>query len=515
MRPVSRRKFLGNTLRGAAALGLGEAAILSQLGPVHAEEAKLQPDSVRFAPAIEPIVRLLEETPRNAVLEAVAARIKSGLSYQEVLAALFLAGIRNIQPRPNVGFKFHAVLVVNSAHLASLASPPAERWLPIFWAIDEFKSSQAKDVEEGDWTMRAVDQGAIPPAHLAAARFVEAMEAWDEASADVAAAGLARSAGINEIFELLFRFGARDFRSIGHKAIYVSNSFRTLQAIGQEHAEPVVRSLAYALLNHGEKSTPDKLDLEADRPWRRHDELLRRVRPDWLTGRADSGAGKEVLSTLRGGSWEDAGAAVVEALNAGVAPRAIYDSIFQAAAELVLRQPGLISLHATTTTNALHFAFSTAYGAPLRLKLLLQNAAFIPLFREAARQRSGAAPDRRIDALEPARLWKDESALRSPEAIHEVLAKIGKDPAEAAAAALGWLEGGGDPEALLDAARLLVFFKGNDAHDYKYSTAVLEDFHAVSPALRNRFLAAALPLLKSANASDQPMVARIRAALGT
>jgi hypothetical protein len=34
-----------------------------------------------------------------------------------VLAALLLAGVRNIQPRP-VGFKFHAVLVVNSAHLA-------------------------------------------------------------------------------------------------------------------------------------------------------------------------------------------------------------------------------------------------------------------------------------------------------------------------------------------------------------------------------------------------------------
>jgi len=47
---------------------------------------------------------------------------KKGLSYRDLLAALLLAGIRNIQPRP-VGFKFHAVLVVNSAHLASLSSP--------------------------------------------------------------------------------------------------------------------------------------------------------------------------------------------------------------------------------------------------------------------------------------------------------------------------------------------------------------------------------------------------------
>ena len=85
-------------------------------------------------------MRLLEETPREKVLEAFAARIEKGTSYREVVAALLLAGVRNIQPRPSVGFKFHAVLVVNSAHLASISSPDEHRWLPIFWALDQFKS---------------------------------------------------------------------------------------------------------------------------------------------------------------------------------------------------------------------------------------------------------------------------------------------------------------------------------------------------------------------------------------
>jgi len=57
-------------------------------------------------------VRLIEDTPREKLLEEVAARIKKGLSYREVLAGLLLAGVRNVQPRPSVGFKFHAVLVV-------------------------------------------------------------------------------------------------------------------------------------------------------------------------------------------------------------------------------------------------------------------------------------------------------------------------------------------------------------------------------------------------------------------
>ena len=36
------------------------------------------------------------------------AQLKDGLSYRSLLAGLFLAGIRNIKPRP-VGFKFNTV----------------------------------------------------------------------------------------------------------------------------------------------------------------------------------------------------------------------------------------------------------------------------------------------------------------------------------------------------------------------------------------------------------------------
>ena len=106
-----------------------------------------------------------------------------------LLAGLLLAGVRNVQPRPSVGFKFHAVLVVNSAHLASLASQDEDRWLPIFWALDNFKSSQARDVREGNWTMAAVDESQVPTADKAREMFVDAMERWDVEQADVAVAG--------------------------------------------------------------------------------------------------------------------------------------------------------------------------------------------------------------------------------------------------------------------------------------------------------------------------------------
>src|SRR5437016_1671404 len=172
---LPRRSFLKKAAATGALIGLGDVDFLSRLPRVSAAETALDAKFVQFRPEIEPLVRLLEDTPRERLLEEVAARIKRGTTYREVLAAIQLAGVRNIQPHP-VGFKFHAVLVVNSAHLASQNSPAADRWLPIFWALDQFKSSQARDVQEGDWTLAAVDESAVPPAHKARQAFVQAMD---------------------------------------------------------------------------------------------------------------------------------------------------------------------------------------------------------------------------------------------------------------------------------------------------------------------------------------------------
>jgi hypothetical protein len=502
---TDRRRFLQTSAAGGALVGLGDLGFLSRLGPVSADEAKLDPKVVRLQPEIEPLVRLLEDTPRNRLLEEVAGRIHKGLSYQEVLAALLLAGVRNIQPRPNVGFKFHAVLVVNSAHLASLGSPDSDRWLPIFWALDHFKSSQAADVREGNWTMGPVDESAVPPAGRAREAFIAAMDRWDESAADAAVAGLARTAGSNEVYELFVRYGCRDFRDIGHKAIYVANSWRTLQCIGWQHAEPVLRSLAYALLKH-EKGNPADRDEPADRPGRNNQARAARIKEGWYAGKPDASASTDLLSTLRKGSDDDASQQIVELLNRGIAPQSIWDALFDGAGELLLRKANIVSLHAVTTTNALHYAYQASGDDLTRRMLMLQNAAFLTLFRDAL----GKSAEARIDQFEP------EGTSESKEgrgAVEEIFAEGGHDKMAAARKALAYLQAGHDPEALIQAARRLVFLKGNDAHDYKFSSAVLEDYYHASPSYRERYLAASLLLLPGSSEKDNDLVKRTRAAL--
>src|SRR5437868_15439703 len=180
---TTRRHLLRTAAATGALAAAGELRFISRLTADSAAEARLDPQLVALRPEIEPAVRLLEETPRERLLEEVAARIRRGLSYREVLAALLLAGVRNVQPRP-VGFKFHSVLVVNSAHLASLSSPDSDRWLPIFWALDYFKSAQAQDVREGDWTMAPANEAKVPSSARARQAFNGAMDDWDEAAAD-------------------------------------------------------------------------------------------------------------------------------------------------------------------------------------------------------------------------------------------------------------------------------------------------------------------------------------------
>jgi len=500
----NRRKFLRRSSAFAAGLGLGDLGFLCRLPQVSAAESAVPTNLVRFSPDIEPLVRFLEDTPRERLLEEVAARIHSGLTYREILTALLLAGVRNIQPRP-VGFKFHSVLVLNSAHLASLSSPDSDRWLPIFWALDSFKSGQAADVREGDWTMAAPTGSKLPSASQARKAFAEAMDNWDEAAADVAVVGLARTAGAQEIFEIFCRYGMRDFRDIGHKAIFVANSWRTLQAIGWQHAEPVLRSLAYALLERGRDPNPAKADLEADRPWRYNLAAVGKIRADWLGGKPDSSISAELLELLRHASPNEASAKVVELLNQGLAPQSVWDAVFDSAGELLVRRPGILSLHAMTTANALHFAFQNSANDETRRLLLLQNAAFLTLFRGDADKLKPF----QLDELKPLNGKEKESPP-----IDEIFAEMSRDRFQAAGKTLAWLQKNPDPKAFINAARRLIFLKGNNAHDYKFSSAVLEDYYNVSPSWRERYLAASVFNLRGSGEPDNSLVERTRVALG-
>ncbi|HTG45695.1 MAG TPA: twin-arginine translocation signal domain-containing protein, partial [Verrucomicrobiae bacterium] len=84
---MKRRSFLKWAGGAGALAGLGDLGFVGRLPSVSAAEAKIPAHAVRLHPEIEPLVRLLEETPRDRVLEEIAQRIRKGLTYREVIAA--------------------------------------------------------------------------------------------------------------------------------------------------------------------------------------------------------------------------------------------------------------------------------------------------------------------------------------------------------------------------------------------------------------------------------------------
>ncbi len=497
---LRRRRFLQSASALGLGAGLGGWQSLGTITPAHAADLKVGPDAVRFRPEIEPVVRWIEETPREHALEVAITQLKNGLSYRDLLAGLFLAGVRNIKPHP-VGFKFHAVMVINSAHLLGQTAAVNERLLPLLWALDTFKNSQLQDEREGDWTLAKVNESRLPEPAKARSEFVKAMEAWDAEAADAAIAGLCRTAGAAETMEPLWRMGVRDQRNIGHKAIFTAQSWRTLQAIGWQHAEPVLRSLTLGLLDlHGD-SRPVPVG-----PYDTNVENAKKIRAEWQTGKADAAATRGLLEVLRKASPEAAAEEGVKLLNQGISPDSLWDAVMLSANEILMRSPGILAIHAVTSANALHFIYGASGDDTTRRLALLQGIAWQPLFRGRIKPGEGLS----IDALEA---HKPEAGGKE-EAVAEIFETVSENRGQATSKVIGYLEAGGSEDQIFAAARRMIFHKGRDSHDYKYGAAAWEECVLASdPKWRAPLAAAMMFNLPGSKTPDSPLMNRAREAV--
>jgi len=495
--PLKRRDFLQASAILSLGAGLGpEARAITPQTP----DMAVNPNAVRLRPEIEPVVRWIEETPRDRILEVAITKLKGGLSYNELMAGLFLAGIRNIKPRP-VGFKFHAVMVIHSAHLLGQAAAVDERLVPMLWALDTFKASQAADIKEGDWTLGPVDEARLPKPWQAKAAFEKAMDAWDSEAADTAIVAYARTHGAAEVMETFWKYAIRDQRNIGHKAIFAAQCWRTLQAIGWQNSEPVLRSLAFALLDRqGAKGT------EVIGPYVENTAFAKEIPQEWSAGDGKDVSG-EILLALRSAAPHAIGGEIVKSLKSASGPEPLWDGILKASNELLLRKPGIVALHAVTSVNALHYIFRAAADEATRKTALLQAASWSALFREAI----GDAPKHRIDALEPIEVQKAPD-----EAIADIFATIGKNREDAARKTVAFLAAGGTDEAVFAGARRMIFLKGRDSHDFKFGAAAWEEsLLASTPRTRTLLTAAMMGNLPASTTEDSPLMIRAREASRT
>src|SRR5882724_10380500 len=125
--PHTRREFLADVGRGmvAVTVGFGMANELG-LAPAFAAESA---DSLDFG-SLEPLVRLMQETPIDKLLPALAAKLKSGTDLRRLVAAGALANARTFGGEDYIGF--HTIMALApSLHMARELPEPLQP-LPVF-----------------------------------------------------------------------------------------------------------------------------------------------------------------------------------------------------------------------------------------------------------------------------------------------------------------------------------------------------------------------------------------------
>ena len=204
-----------------------------------------------------------------------------------------------------------------------------ERWLPIFWAIDNFKSAQAQNAQGERLADEAGgrDEAAAGPQ----GRRRRSPRRWTTGTRKRPTRRSPRwpgRAGANELFELFARYGCRDFRDIGHKAIYVAERLPhpAGDRLAPRRAGAAVAGLR-AAQPRGRQPGEARRRPRPPRPARTRS-WPKRIRADWVGGKADPEATADLWPRSATAASADAAEKVAKLLNAGVSPRSVWDGLF-------------------------------------------------------------------------------------------------------------------------------------------------------------------------------------------
>ncbi len=500
----NRRRFLKQSATTLAALGG-----MTNLPDI--QVARAQRQSSKFSPVdAESTARLIESTPRDKVAGVVADRIRQGLKHDDLLAALLRSATRVSSG--------HNILVHHSVAEISSRVTGADRWLPLFWHIDliKAKSSDARSVNLAD--------AQLPKPAKAAAVFEEAVRELDQDKAVAAIIAIARSAGPKMAMQRLWSHaaGSRVLGSIGHTAIKVANSWRSMEGVGWQSAEQILHDSARQCSSTKNRPRGD-LHLVNARRAAQHAKL----HGDWMSHRSDDGAVIELHSMFREGDAADACGAVYQQLRDGkFSAGTIWDAVFLTTNEISARFKwgGLLTngraRHSITSANAMHFMYRISTDPETRLFTLLQAVAMACTFVAVPRA-GGHLNDFKIteiaetecpDTVEDA---VDEifSLLPPRRSQHQFRDRSGQDKALELTYAMAKKH---SDQAFLRRARQLLCWKCSiDAHNLKFPVAALENYRNLSPRWRPNYLAASVFVLHGTQMEDNVAVQQASEALAS
>ncbi|MFT5467584.1 MAG: hypothetical protein ACI8UO_002689 [Verrucomicrobiales bacterium] len=330
-----RRKFLGRVGQGMLVATVG-SSLAQSLGVSTSYAADEAPQPLTFG-KIEPLVAAMQETPLEKLQQLLVGRIKSGESnLTQLIQAGALANARSFGGEDYVGF--HTVMAMKPAFLMAQQLPAERSALPVLKVLYRNTQQIQKAGGRENEKLKKVEPAELSPEIATSELLKKAVNNLDRDSAEKIFAAIAKNspeAAWNDLLHVVE--GGADV----HRIVLAHRSWDTLDLIGMDHAETMLRqSLRYCL--RVEKGlSKHAAGMRAMLPKLLDDyKLLERPAGDKA---AEDGLVAEMSQVIFESTPEQAANAVASSLAEGIAPSAIAEAISLATNQLVLRDVGRTS----------------------------------------------------------------------------------------------------------------------------------------------------------------------------
>lgn len=332
----TRREFLSDVGRGMLMAAVG-TAVAGELGLSGALGEAVENSADLSFGEMEPLVRLMQETPSDRFLPAMTAQLQSGVDLRRLVAAGALANARTFGGQDYVGF--HTMMALAPAYHMSAELPEAQRPLAVFKVlyrnnrrIQDF-GGRSKEVLHSLPTTEPIAQDAKGDS---AERLRQAVRSRDVGRAESMLGGL-----VNQSFDEAFNdllLSVQDATEV-HRIVLPYRSWDLLDLIGKDQACTLLRqSVRYCVKA---ESYAARAPYDAPRTL-----LPRLLEEHHLLGRTpgdrpvDDKWIDEMSQTIFRSTPQQAAEAAAAALAEGIAPASIGEAITLAANQILLRDIG-------------------------------------------------------------------------------------------------------------------------------------------------------------------------------
>ena len=490
----TRREFLADVGRGMLVAGLGYSAALD-LGLTTAWAGDESGGSLDFGDR-EPLVRLMQETPPERLMSALAEQLRGGATLRDLVAAAALANARTFGGQDYVGF--HTMMALTPAWHMARELPRDRQPLPVMKVL--YRNTQRIQEHGGrdSEVLEAIELEGLPAEQRAdGAALIRAMLEKDMQRAEQLFARIAGGAAEDAFNELLLMV---QHETEVHRVVLPYRAWDLLDLVGRDHAHTLLRqSVRYCVGNESPKYSERQKGGRDVLPGLL-DEYKLLSRPAG-TRSLDDGWTEELCGTIFASSPEEAAGAVAAALAEGASFEAVGEAISLAANQLVLRDAGMRPEHARPERPAgsVHGA-STGVHACDSINAW-RNMARVSNHRNAVaclilaayqvprdRLHSGGEFLER-EAYPRAEHLEQVRAARADELLREAEAAIrDNDQPRACAAVARYGETGADERPVFDLLLKYGVSEDGALHAEKYYRTVREEFASTRPAFRWRQL---------------------------